>query len=443
VSAPSSASVLYPPTEPLPIQAVRPPWRHTLIALSVPNFRLFTATNLVAMTAGWMQRIAQDWLVLQLTGSVAEVGITVACQFAPMLFFGLLGGVLVDRYPKRTLMMLTQASFAILSAILAALTLTGVVQAWHIWAIAFVVGIVTVIDNPARQTFVSEIVGHQHLKNAISVNSSVFQLGGMIGPALSGALLVAVGAGWSFGINAIACAAVVVTLGFLTVSELQTSPPAPRGKGQMIEGLRYAIAKPTIIVPVILVAVFSVFALTMPVLLSAFASKIFHVGAGGYGLFNSMVAIGALTGALLSTRRAVVRLRTIVIGVLSTGVLLVLAGAIPTIAPFAIVLVAVGMSQLLFQTASNSLVQMSANAAIRGRVMSLYVMVLLGGQAIGGPLMGQIVDHFGAHVGMVVAGGVPAIAAAVVAVFLAKRGGLHLEVHVRHHLPLPTIVGHR
>jgi MFS family permease len=443
VSAPPSVSTLYPPTEPLPVQADRPPWRHTLIALSVPNFRLFTATNLVAMTAGWMQRIAQDWLVLQLTGSVAEVGITVACQFAPMLFFGLLGGVLVDRYPKRTLMMLTQASFAILSAILAALTLTGVVQAWHIWAIAFVVGIVTVIDNPARQTFVSELVGREHLKNAISVNSSVFQLGGMIGPALSGALLVAVGAGWSFGINAIACAAVVVTLGFLTVSELQTAPPTPPGKGQMVEGLRYAAAKPTIIVPVILVAFFSVFALTMPVLLSAFASKVFDVGAGGYGLFNSMVAVGALTGALLSTRRAVVRLRTIVTGVLSTGVLLVLAGSIPTIAPFAIVLVAVGMSQLLFQTASNSLVQMSANVAIRGRVMSLYVMVLLGGQAIGGPLMGQIVDRFGAHVGMVVAGGVPAIAAAVIGVVLARRGGLHLEVHVRHHMPLPSIVGHR
>lgn len=176
-----------PPTEPLPIQATRPPWRHTLIALSVPNFRLFTATNLVAMTAGWMQRIAQDWLVLQLTGSVAQVGITVACQFAPMLLFGLLGGVLVDRFSKRALMMITQGAFAVLSALLAVLTLAGVVEAWHIWVIAFLVGMVTVIDNPARQVFVTEIVGHKHLRNAISVNSSVFQLGGMIGPALSGA----------------------------------------------------------------------------------------------------------------------------------------------------------------------------------------------------------------------------------------------------------------
>ena len=439
----ASSTTLPPPTEPLPVVAERPPWRHTLIALSVPNFRIFTATNLVAMTAGWMQRIAQDWLVLQLTGSVAQVGITVACQFAPMLFFGLFGGVIVDRFSKRALMMLTQGAFAVLSLVLAVLTLTGVVQAWHIWVIAFVVGMVTVIDNPARQVFVTEIVGHQHLRNAISVNSSVFQLGGMIGPALSGALLVAVGAGWSFGVNAVACAAVVVTLGFLRVSELHRTPPAPRTKGQLVEGLRYAMGKPTILVPVVLMAFFSVFALTMPVLLSAFASEVYDVGAGGYGVFNSAVAIGALAGALLSTRRAVVRLRTIVGGVFWTGVLLVVTGAIPVIAPFTVALVAVGMSQLLFMTASNSLVQLSSNVAIRGRVMSLYVLVLLGGQAIGGPIMGQAVDHFGAHVGMVVAGGVPAVAAAVVGLVLARRGGLHLAVRMRHHVPMPAIVGQR
>ncbi|PZE79168.1 MFS transporter [Curtobacterium sp. MCBD17_032] len=438
-----SPTTVHPPTEPLPISTTPPPWRRSFIALSVPNFRLFTATNLVAMTAGWMQRIAQDWLVLQLTGSVAQVGITVACQFAPMLLFGLLGGVFVDRYSKRALMMITQGAFAVLSLLLAVLTLAGVVEAWHIWVIAFLVGMVTVIDNPARQVFVTEIVGHQHLRNAISVNSSVFQLGGMIGPALSGVLLVAVGAGWSFGINAVACVAVVVTLGFLRVSELHRTPSAPRSKGQLVEGLRYAAAKPTIIVPVILVAFFSVFALTMPVLLSAFASTVYEVGAGGYGLFNSAVAVGALTGAVLSTRRATVRLRTIVGGVFWTGVLLVVAGSTPTIAPFTVLLVVVGLSQLLFQTASNSLVQLSSNVAIRGRVMSLYVLVLLGGQAVGGPLMGQVVDRFGAHVGMMVAGGVPAAAAAVIALVLARRGGLHLEVRMRHHLPLPTIVGNR
>ncbi|WP_440695081.1 MFS transporter [Clavibacter nebraskensis] len=425
----------FPPTAPLPVQTQRPPWRHTLIALSVPNFRRFTASNVIAMTSGWMQRIAQDWLVLELTGSVTAVGITVAMQFAPMLLFGLLGGVIVDRCSKRMLMMITQGTYALLSALLAVLTLSGAVEAWHIFAIAFATGLVTVIDNPARQVFVTEIVGQQHLRNAISVNSSVFQLGGMVGPALSGILLLAVGAGWSFAINALACVVVVLTLWSLDVKALIRMPPAPRRRGQLAEGLRYARSKPTILWPVVLVAVFSVFGLTMPVLLAAFASDVYAVGAGGYGFFNSMVAIGALTGALLSTRRATVRLRTIVVGVGITGLLQAAAGLMPGIAPFAVVLVTVGMASLLFQTAANSLVQLSSNVAIRGRVMSVYVLVLLGGQAIGGPLMGGIVEAWGVHVGMVVSGGVPALAAAVVAVVLARRGQLTLEVVVRRHVP--------
>ncbi|MFT2751046.1 MFS transporter [Clavibacter sp. Sh2036] len=425
----------FPPTAPLPIQTRRPPWRHTLIALSVPNFRRFTASNVIAMTSGWMQRIAQDWLVLELTGSVTAVGITVAMQFAPMLFFGLLGGVIVDRCSKRMLMMITQGTYALLSALLAVLTLSGAVEAWHIFAIAFATGLVTVIDNPARQVFVTEIVGQEHLRNAISVNSSVFQLGGMVGPALSGILLLAVGAGWSFAINALACVVVVLTLWSLKTRDLVRIPPAPRRRGQLAEGLRYARSKPTILWPVVLVAVFSVFGLTMPVLLAAFASDVYDVGAGGYGFFNSMVAIGALTGALLSTRRTSVRLRTIVVGVGITGVLQAAAGLMPGIAPFAAVLVTVGMASLLFQTAANSLVQLSSNVAIRGRVMSVYVLVLLGGQAIGGPLMGGIVEAWGVHVGMIVSGGVPALAAAVVAVVLARRGQLTLEVVVRRHVP--------
>jgi len=178
----------------------------------VRNFRLFAGTNLVAMTAAWMQRIAQDWLVLELSGSVAAVGITVAMQFTPMLVFGLLGGVLVDRYSKRALMMITQGMFALLSILLAVLTLVGVVEVWHIFLIAFLTGLVTVIDNPARQVFVNELVGPANLRNAISINSSIFQLGGMIGPALSGVLMLGVGAGWSFALNGVACLAVVFTL---------------------------------------------------------------------------------------------------------------------------------------------------------------------------------------------------------------------------------------
>jgi len=352
-----------------------------------------------------------------------------------MLFFGLLGGVLVDRVSKRKLMMITQSCYAVLSLGLAALTLSGGVQVWMVWVIAFATGLVTVVDNPARQVIVTELVGQKHLRNAISINSSVFQLGGMIGPAIAGVLLLAVGAGWAFAVNGVACILVVVMLSLLRVATMTRLPAPPRAPGQLRAGLRYAVSKPTIIWPVFLVAVYSIFGLTMPVLLATYAHTVFHVGAGGYGLFNSMVAVGALTGALLSTRRASVRLRTIVIGVGVTGLLQATTGLMPSIALFAFLLITVGMSSLLFQTASNSLVQMSSNIGIRGRVMSLYVLVLLGGQAVGGPLMGWIVQTFGVHVGMLVSGGMPALAALVAAIALARRGQLTVEVHLRHRMP--------
>lgn len=429
-----------PPTAPLPIQTQRPPWRDTLIALRVPNFRLFTGTNLVAMTAGWMQRIAQDWLVFELSGSVAAVGITVAMQFAPMLLFGLLGGVVVDRHSKRMLMIASQSVFAVLSLLLAVLTLGGVVEVWHIYLIAFAVGLVTVIDNPARQVFVNELVGPAHLRNAISINSSVFQLGGMIGPALSGLLLLSVGAGWSFAVNAAACAIVVTTLFRIRTSALVASPPAPRSRGQLQQGVRYAFAKPTILWTLVLVAFFSVFSLTLPVLLAAYASNVFQIGAGGYGLLHTMIAIGSLIGALASTRRANIRLRSVVVTVAIAAGLQATAGFVSDIVPFAALLVALGVATLLFLTAANSLVQMSSNVGIRGRVMSLYVLVLLGGQALGGPLMGWIVEQFGVNTGMVIAGVVPASAAIVVGIVLARRRELRLAVRLRRALPVVRIV---
>ncbi|MFU8946471.1 MFS transporter [Mycetocola zhadangensis] len=439
----SAHSTAFPPTEPLSLQTGRLPWRKTFIALSVPNFRLWTIGNLLAMTAGWTQRIAQDWLVLELTGSATAVGITVAMQFAPMLFFGLFGGVIVDRYSKRMLMVITQALFATLSIGLAALTLLQVVEAWHVFAIAFATGLVTVIDNPARQVIVTELVGQRNLRNAISINSSVFQLAGMIGPAIAGVLLLGVGAGPAFVLNGVACLIVIGMLGLLRSDQMSRVAPSPRAKGQLREGLRYAVSKPTIIYPVILIAVFAVFGLTMPVLLASYADDVFDVGPGGYGLFNSMVAVGALTGALLSTRRASIRLRTIVICVGATGLLQAAAGLMPSIALFAACLVTVGVASLLFLTASNSLVQMSSNISIRGRVMSLYVLVLLGGQAIGGPLMGVLIEQFGAHTGMVVSGGVPALAAAIVALVLARRGQLRLQVQRGRFGPMVSIAPRR
>jgi MFS family permease len=433
-------STAAPPTGPMPVLSTRPPWRETFISLRVPNYRKFAASNLIANTAVWMQRIAMDWLVLQLSGSVAAVGVTVFMQFTPMLVFGLYGGVIADRYSKQKLLIITQSTAALLAAILAVLTLTGLTEVWHVYVISFALGLVTVVDNPARQVFVNELVGPHYLRNAISLNSSIFQLGGLMGPAVGGILITAVGGGWSFAINSVACLAVVAAVASLRRSELHSSPAAPRGKGQLAEGMRYVRHKPVIFWTVVMVAVLAVFAFNMPVLLAAYANNVFDVGAQGYGLFNSLVAGGALVGALASTRRTSIRLSMVVGTAAALGIVQALAAFAPNEFAFAILLVGIGVTNLLFITGANSLVQMSSNVQIRGRVISLYILVLLGGQALGGPLMGWIVESFGPHTAIMISGLVPAAAAIVIAILIARSASLRLRVSLRGRRPSVTIV---
>jgi MFS family permease len=306
--------------------------------------------------------------------------------------------------------------------------------------IAFLIGMVTVVDNPTRQVFVNELVGPRHLRNAISVNSSVFQLGGLIGPAIAGVLLVAVGAGWAFGINAITCVVTVFGLSMLRTSKLVRTPPMARAKGQLKEGLRYVVGKPVIFWTIVMMATLSVFSLSMPVLLTAYATTVFDVGAAGYGLFNTLLAGGAFVGAIASTRRKGVRLRSVILAAVAWGVLQLLASFMPGEASFGIVLVALGIANITFITAANPLVQMSSNLGIRGRVMSVYVMVLLGGQALGGPLMGWIVENHGPQFGMAVAGIVPIVVAILIGSHLARRGHLRMRVSLQRNSPLVTIV---
>ncbi|WP_243063710.1 MFS transporter [Humibacter sp. RRB41] len=433
----SSESLL---TAPVPVLATRPPWRETFASLKVPNYRLYAGAQVVATTALGMQRVAQDWLVLQLSGSVAAVGVTVAMQFAPMLIFGLLGGVIADRYSKRMLLMLTQSTAALLAAVLAVLILTGTVQVWHIWALAFIGGFVTVVDNPARQVFVNEIVGPRLLRNAISLNSSTFQLGALIGPAVGGIAITAVGSGWAFAINSAACIVVVCALGFMNTKALLPAPMAPRGKGQLAEGLRYAAHKPAILFTIITLGAVAMFAYTMPVLLAAYANDVFKVGSAGYGFFNALVAVGALTGAVLSTRRLGVSLRLVIGGAALLGVVQASAALSPDIVVFGVLIAASGAASLLFLTSANSLVQMSTNLGIRGRVMALYIMVQLGGQAIGGPVMGWIVERYGPAWGLAVSGIVPLATAIALALLVMRRAHLRVTVCRRGRMPSLAVV---
>jgi MFS family permease len=434
---PAAESLL---TEPVPVLERRPPWRDTFSSLRVPNYRLYAGAQVIATTALGMQRVAQDWLVLQLSGSVAAVGVTVAMQFAPMLIFGLLGGVIADRYSKRILLMLTQSTAALLAGILATLILTGTVQVWHIWALAFIGGFVTVVDNPARQVFVNEIVGPKLLRNAISLNSSTFQLGALIGPAVGGIAISAVGSGWAFVINACACLVVVTALGMMNTKTLLPSPVTPRGKGQLAEGLRYAAGKPAILFTIITLGAVAMFAYTMPVLLAAYANDVYKVGSAGYGFFNALVAVGALTGAVLSTRRMGVSLRLVIAGAVVLGVVQASAALSPDIVMFAVLMALSGAASLLFLTSANSLVQMSTNLGIRGRVMALYILVQLGGQALGGPVMGWIVESFGPAWGLAVSGLVPLLTAVVLGLLIMRRSRLRIALRRGGRLPALAFV---
>ncbi|GAB3563826.1 MFS transporter [Spelaeicoccus albus] len=430
----AAPSIAHTPTGQIPLAApARPGWKDSFSSLRVYNYRLYVTGQIVGNTGTWMQRVAQDWLVLQLTHNVGAVGITVALQFAPMLFFGLVGGVVVDRYPKRTLLTITQTFAGLSAATLATLTLTGAVQAWQVFAIAFFLGMVTVIDNPSRQAFVNELVGRKNLRNAISLNSSIFQLGGLVGPAIAGVMIHAVGEGWAFAINAVGYIYVVIVLRKMRTGELEPAPRQPRAKGQLREGLKYIAGKPEIIWTVVLVAFVGLFSLNMTVLLAAFAARVYDTGSSGYGMFNSLVAIGSLTGALASTRRSSVRLRGLVLAVGAVAVFQLVAAVAPDRITFSILLIPIGAATLMFLTGANSLIQLTTAPGVRGRVMALYLLVLIGAQAIGGLVMGQVAEHLGPRGALAICGSVPLIAAVVIGIVLARVGRLRLTVDLHRH----------
>ncbi|MFF6774186.1 MFS transporter [Streptomyces sp. NPDC012637] len=416
-------------------QARERPSRGTFSSLAIRNYRLFFTGAIVSNTGTWMARITQDWLVLSLTGSAAAVGITTALQFLPMLLFGLYGGVIADRYPKRRILLVSQAALGLCGLTLAALTLTGHVQVWHVYLIAFLLGMVTVVDNPARQSFVSEMVGPDRLRNAVSLNSANFQSARLIGPAVAGLLIAGVGSGWAFLINGLSFLAPLAALLLMRPAELHKVERAPRGKGQLREGLRYVAGRPDLIWPIVLVGFIGTFGFNFPIWLTAFSEEIFHVGAGTYGFLNTLMAAGSLVGALLAARRGSTRLRRLVVAAGVFGVLEIAAALSPSFWLFALLLVPIGMIGLTVNISANSAVQMATDPVMRGRVMSLYMMVFAGGTPIGAPLLGWVTDTYGPRVGFATGGLVSLTAAAVIGLVLARLGGLKLAVGWHHGHP--------
>lgn len=416
---------------PISIAMQRPALKDTFGALKLYNYRLYVIAQFIANTAGWAGRIAVDWLVLEITGSVTLVGLTIALQFLPTLIFGAYAGVLADRFPKRSVMILCQSIAGALNLVLALLAIFGAAQLLVVYALVLGIGIAQVFDGPARSVFVSEMVGPRHMRNAISVNASIFHLGALIGPAISGVLIVAVGSGWAIGINTVAVVIGIALLLAMRTSELLIAPRMPSSKGQIREALAYIRRKPTLYWTLVMVSFIAVFGMPMPALLAGMADTVYNTGATGYGLYNSLAAIGALAGALLSTRRASLRLRTIMIGAVIYGITLMVAGLVPFYSVFLMVLPTIGLARLLYMTGSETMMQLSSNLAIRGRVMAFWVMVVVGGQAIGGPIMGFFAEFFGAKTAMVISGAVPATAAIVISILLARSGRLRVKVSAK------------
>jgi MFS family permease len=409
-------------------------------SLKSRNYRLFFAGQVVSNTGTWMQRIAQDWLVLSLTGSSTAVGVTTALQFLPMLLFGLYGGVLVDRLPKRPTLLVTQSAMAVTGLALAFLTLSGHVEVWHVYLAAFAVGLATVVDNPARQTFVSEMVGPDQLQNAVSLNSANFQSARLIGPAVAGLMITGVGTGWAFLANGLSFVAPITGLLLMRSRELHAVGRAPRGKGQLREGLHYVAGRPDLIWTIVLVGFVSTFGFNFPVYLSAFADDVFHAGAGSYSLFNTLMAVGSLAGALLAARRGTARMRVLVAGAVAFGTLEIVAALAPSLWLFALLMVPIGMFGMTVNVTANSSVQLSTDPAMRGRVMSLYMMVFMGGAPLGAPIAGWITDAYGVRAGLAAGGVIAASAAVTIGLFLARVGNLRLSVGWHHGHPRVGLV---
>ncbi len=403
----------------------------TFRSLRNRNYRLYAAGGVISNTGTWMQRVAQDWLVLRLSGNDGvALGITTGLQFLPMLLFGPWGGTLADRYSKRKLLMLSQGFMAFVGAVLGMLDLLDVVQVWHVFVLAFLLGVGTAVDNPTRQSFVIEMVGRDDVPNAVGLNSASFNLGRVTGPALAGLLIVLIGTGPVFLINAVSFGAVIFALSRMRVADLSPAPRAARGRGQILEGIRYVRGRPDLLVILAVVFFVGTFGLNFQMTTALMATEVFDKGAGQYGLLGSIMAIGSLSGALLAARRGRPRLHLLIFAAVAFGLLEVIAGLMPTYPLFAIALIPVGVTSLTFITSANAMMQLAVDPVMRGRVMALYMAVFFGGTPIGAPAVGAVAEAFGARWALIIGGLVSAVAAAVGGALLARNGG-HT---VRHHL---------
>ena len=401
----------------------------TFRALRNPNYRLYVAGSLVSNTGTWMQRVAQDWLVLTLGGNGTALGITTGLQFLPVLLLSPYAGVIADRFPKRRLLQLTQAAMGVASLLLGLLAVSGVAQTWQVYVIAVVFGIGSAFDAPARQSFVSEMVGPDDLTNAVGLNSASFNLARILGPAIAGLMIHALGdgtraTGWVILINAVSYLAIIGQLQRMDLAQLHSPKPTGRRPGALLEGVRYVRSQPRMVMILVLVFFAGTFGMNFMITSALMATQVFGKGAGEFGVLGSALAVGSLTGALMAARRVRVRLRLLVIAGTGFGAALLVAAALPSFTAFALFSPVIGFCTLTMLNSANATMQLSAAPEMRGRVMALYMTIVMGGTPLGSPIIGFVGEHFGARWTLVVGGLVTLFGVALaVAVFARMTGG--------------------
>ncbi|MBV9510902.1 MAG: MFS transporter [Caulobacteraceae bacterium] len=404
---------------------MKPPGRALFQALGNHNYRLWAAGALVSNIGTWMQRTAQDWLVL--TGlthhSASAVGLVMALQFGPQLLLLPWTGSAADRFNQRRLLMATQGTMGVLGLGLGVLTVTGAVQLWHVYLFAFLSGCAAAFDAPVRQTFVAELVGDEDLPNAVALNSALINAAQMVGPAVAGLMIGAIGAGWAFLIDGASFGAVLAAIGGLRVHELRPNARARSARGSFVEGLRYVRGRPDLKTILLMLFLIGTFGMNFPIFTSTMAVKVFHADARGFGLLSSILAGGALTGSLTAAARRRIGFGTLLGGAGVFGLACALAAIAPGYWPFAAALALTGAAVLTFANATNGLMQLTTEPSMRGRIMALRIAIALGCTPVGAPIVGWVADAFGPRwaLGLGAASGFAAAGAAAVYLTWSSR----------------------
>jgi MFS family permease len=402
-------------------------------SLGVRNYRLFATGQVISLTGTWVQTIAQDWLVLELSGnSGTALGLVTALQFTPMLLLSLYAGLLADRLDKRKVLMVTQSTMALLALGMGLLVVSGTVELWHVYVFAGLLGMAQAFDTPTRQSFVSEMVGPDGLTNAVALNSATFNTARLVGPAVGGLLIAAVGVGPAFLVNATTYAAVIGAYATMRSAELVRGNRIERSRGQVVEGLRYVRGRPDLLLVIALVFVVGTMAMNFNLTLPLLAKAEFGVQAASFGLLSAAFAGGALIGALVGTRRRGRPGANLLLGFAAVfGALEIAVAIAPSFLLAALVLVPTGAFLIAHNNVANARVQLGVPAHLRGRVMSLYMLVFLGGTPLGALLIGAISEQFGARAGIAVGGASALLAAGVLALLRERRHGVRVRLHTR------------